>query len=115
MTDPTQANALSTNWGQVIFQSANEMVNNIIIRERVAEIQAKAEVDRERWEKERAEIKTQFMKELEEDAGSAAPKKHDSDKANSDEDAVLVEGGGPGTSGSAVGSKGSARKKKGKK
>lgn len=91
------------------------MVNNTIIRDKVAEIQAQGKVDRERWERERADIQSRFMKELDEDAATDTRKKPDSDKVNSDEDAVLVESGGPAATGMASESKGSAKKKKGKK
>ena len=89
------------------------MVNNISIREKVAEIQAKAKPDRERWDKERANIQSQFMKELDADADAktASAAGGVSDKVNSDEDAVLVEGGGPASSGS----KGGKKKKSGKR
>ncbi|KAL9132151.1 MAG: hypothetical protein Q9217_000085 [Psora testacea] len=114
-----EANALQAGWGQTIFQSANEMVNNAIIREKVAEIQAKAKTDREWWDKERASIQSQFMKELDEDSVTAPEAKTvagatGSDRINSDEDAVLVEGGGPASSGSAAG-KGAKKRKGGKK
>ena len=109
-----QANALATNWGQTIFQSANEMVQNAIIREKVAEIQEKGRADREWWDKERASIQSKFMQELHEEKPVETPKGAASGGVNSDEDAVLVEGGGP-ASGSAPGSKGGTKKKKGKK
>ena len=100
------------------------MVNNAVIREKVAEIQAKAKTAREWWDKERANIQSQFMKELDSDAATGSGPKTAaaaaagnsagaSDKMNSDEDAVLVEGGGPASSGSALGKGG--KKKKGKK
>ena len=119
---PTQANALSPNWGQVIFQSANEMVNNMNLREKVAELQAKGAADRAWWDKERASIQSKFMEELNNESASNVPATAPSgtttpkvatagsDKVNSDEDAVLVEGGGP-----AASSKGGNKKKKGKK
>ena len=111
------------------------MVDNIALRDKVKELQDKAETDRQWWDVERASIQSKFMKELEEDdtsanntnttsttTGAAAAKNSFTaaaggvggmDKVNSDEDAVLVEGGGPGsTPGSA---KGTLKKKKGKK
>ena len=109
-----QANALATNWGQTIFQSANEMVQNAIIREKVAEIQEKGRADREWWDKERASIQSKFMQELDEEKPVEQPKGAASGGVNSDEDAVFVEGGGP-ASGSAPGSRGGTKKKKGKK
>ncbi|MCJ1455239.1 translocation protein S66 [Mycoblastus sanguinarius] len=107
----TEANALAANWGQTIFQSANEMVQNANIRKRVAEIQEKAKADSRQWEKERANIRDKFMEQLEEEVPAKNPKTATSPGVNSDEDAVLVEGGGPAASGSKAGT----RKKKGKK
>ena len=60
----TQANALAPNWGQTIFQSANEMANNALVRQRYEEIQAQAKVDREWWDRKRATTRAEFMKEL---------------------------------------------------
>ena len=97
------------------------MVNNDMIRKKVADIQAKAKTDREWWDKERASIQSQFLKELDDDAASTEAIKGTapgnsgagSEKPNSDEDAVLVEGGGPASLGSAAGK--GAKKRKGKK
>lgn len=121
-----QANALAPNWGSTIFQSANEMVNNELIRKKVADIQAKGKADREWWDKERASIQSKFMKELDEASSvksgtgtgaskSSATPGEKGEKGGSDEDAVLVEGGGPAASGSAASSKGGTKKRKGKK
>lgn len=102
------------------------MVQNQLIRDKVAEIQAQGKSDREWWEQKRATIQSNFMKELDEDTAlgptsgstsSPAPSGSKSastpaEKAGSDEDTVLVEGGGPASSGSA---KGTAKKRKGKK
>ena len=100
------------------------MAANSFIRRRVDEIQSQGRADREWWDAEKASISSNFMKELDQDAGigaNAAVTNGSSkpipstgsvvggDKAGaSDEDAVMVEGGGP-----AVGLKG-ARKGKGK-
>lgn len=109
-----QANALQPNWGQSIFQSANEMHHNAILRDRLAYIQAKGKKDREWWDQEKATIQSNFMRELGEDEkeNSKPAAASLADRAGSDEDAVLVEGGGPATLGA---SKGAARKRKGKK
>ncbi len=111
MTDEltAKANAFAPNWGQSIFQSANEMMNHAIIRNRIEEVQAQAKVERDWWDKRRARIESDFMKELDGGAAVAKPTTP-GEKGGSDEDAVIVEGGGP-----AVGAKGSTRKKKGKK
>ena len=92
------------------------MVNNANLRESIAKIQAKAKVDRQWWDKERADIQSKFMKELDEGTPSPeATKVTAPGTTNSDEDAVLVEGGGPAASGAATGSKGGTKKRKGKK
>lgn len=103
-TDMGQANALTPNWGTTIFQSANEMAANTMFRQKLEEIQSQTESEKAWWEKRRASIQEEFMKEL--DSESAATAK--TSKAGSDEDAVMVEGGGPAATGS-------MRKKKGKK
>lgn len=92
------------------------MVNNNMIRDRVAEIQSKGKADKERWDKERANIQTQFLKELEGDTTkpSSKPTPANSTKPNSDEDAVIVESGGLDAEGSAS-KTGSTKKKKAKK
>jgi translocation protein SEC66 len=120
-SNPLQANALQPGWGASIFQTANEMASNIVIRKRVEDIQAKAKAETEWWEKKRATIQSEFMKELNKGSGNptaptSTPQKHSApavttEKGGSDEDTVFVEGGGP----AAAGAKGSAKKKKGKK
>lgn len=95
-----QANAFAPNWGQVIFQSANEINQNILLKARVAEMQAELDADKTWWENKRAGIQSQFMAELEGDSedaaaaisGSAAGAKK---VGGSEDDAVLVEAGGP--------------------
>jgi len=91
------------------------MVNNYILREKVVETQAKGRADREWWDKERASIQSNFMKELDENTGTDGARVVKLGRGSSDEDAVLVESGGPASSGSAVGSKGGTQKRKGKK
>ena len=92
------------------------MVNNATIRERVAELQAKGRADREWWEKERESISSKFMQELDREAPAESSKSASTGAVNSDEEAVLVEAGGPAAGGSAAGSKGgTVKKRKGKK
>lgn len=132
-----QANALASNWGTIIFQSAHEIVNNEITRHKVATRQAEGKADREWWDKERASIQSNFMAELEESSsaragagasiakGAAAglsarttPKSSalGGERGGSDEDTVLVEGGGPAVLGSTATPKAATTKKrKGKK
>jgi len=59
-----EANALAPNWGQSIFQSANEIAANTLFRNRLDEISAQTDSEKEWWEKRRASISTEFMKEL---------------------------------------------------
>ncbi|KFA64137.1 hypothetical protein S40285_00844 [Stachybotrys chlorohalonatus IBT 40285] len=79
----TEANALVPNWGQFIFQSANEIAANTKLRERLAEIQAQADTEKEWWDKRKSQIQNEFMKELEgsEKSSTTAP---------SEDDTVLV-------------------------
>lgn len=107
-TDYSQANGLHPNWGQTIFQSANEIAANTMFRTRLNEIQAQTESEKAWWEKRRASIQSEFMKEL--DTPSASTLAKTLSKTGSDEDSVLVESGGP-----AASSKGSIGRKRGKK
>lgn len=88
-----QANALAPGWGQVIFQSANEMANNQLARQRMAEIQAQLSQEKEWWEKRKANIQSDFMEELDQDdkAVTAKAVAAATVKGSSDDDAVLVE------------------------
>jgi len=61
-----EANALAPNWGQTIFQSANEIAANTVLRKRLGEITAQTEAEKEWWEKRRASVQEEFMKELDE-------------------------------------------------
>lgn len=100
----SQANALAPNWGQIIFQSANEILANSILKERLDEIQAQTEKEKEWWEKRRTSIKTEFMKELGDDT----------EKVTSGDEPVLVDTNTPSGTPFATPS-GASKKKKGKK
>ncbi|KAK0628432.1 Sec62/63 complex, subunit Sec66 [Bombardia bombarda] len=78
-----EANALVPNWGQTIFQSANEIAANTSLRERVNEIRAQTEAEKEWWEKQRTSIQEGFMKELEQESQSKT--------AGSEDDTVLID------------------------
>ncbi|KAF2096671.1 hypothetical protein NA57DRAFT_67330 [Rhizodiscina lignyota] len=115
-----EANAFAPGWGQNIFQSANEMANNAMIRKRMDELQAQATAEKEWWEKRKATIQTNFMKELDEEksASTLSPTARSvasptgtsaTGKSVSDDDAVIVESGGPKES-----QGGGKKKKKGK-
>lgn len=65
-----------------------------MLRERVTEIQGTAETEKKWWANRRASIQSEFMKELDEDA-AAKNKSATARRRGSEEDAVLVEAGGP--------------------
>ncbi|KAI3328944.1 Sec62/63 complex, subunit Sec66 [Xylariaceae sp. AK1471] len=98
----SEANALAPGWGQTIFQSANEITANIMLRTRLEEIEGRVEADKQWWEKRREAIQKDFMKELEEDSAKG------STKAVSDDEVVHVESSKP------AATPGSSKKKKGK-
>ncbi|KAK3311263.1 Sec62/63 complex, subunit Sec66 [Chaetomium strumarium] len=100
-----EANALVPGWGQIIFQSANEIAANKALRDRLEEIEAQTERDKEWWEKRRASIKREFMKELDEESSEKAQV-----KAGSEDEPVLVDTDTPSATPS-----GASKKKKGKK
>lgn len=108
LTYLSQANAFATNWGQTIFQSANEMNQNILIKQRLTELKEKLEGEREWWDDRRQGIQSDFMKELEMDSDGKLGSLEAAKKNSSDDDAVLVEVGGP------AGAQGAGGKKKGK-
>jgi translocation protein SEC66 len=84
LTVVAQANALAPNWGQTIFQSANEILVNSKMRSHVNEIQTQVESEKQWWEKRRDQIQTDFMKEL--DGSEKSSTKH-----HSEDEAVLVD------------------------
>lgn len=89
------------------------MAANALLRKRIEEIQSQTQSEKEWWEQRRAAIQSDFMREL--DSAPEATEKQPKvsmlgDKVVSDEDAVLIEGGGP-----TAGGKGGGRKRKGKK
>ncbi|KAI0817549.1 Sec62/63 complex, subunit Sec66 [Xylaria sp. FL0064] len=85
----SEANALAPGWGQTIFQSANEIAGNTILRTRLEEIESRMEADKQWWAKRREAIKEDFMKELDEDSAKGSL------KAISDDEAVHVESASP--------------------
>ena len=119
-----QANALAPNWGQTIFQSANEIASNAVLRKRLDEIQAQADSEKEWWEKRRASIQKDFLKELDDDETKAAAAEKTAAAAGStgtankapSEDGVLVDAASSTPSAPAPSTpSGSSKKKKGKK
>ena len=95
-----QANALVPGWGQIIFQSANEIAANKVLRDRLEEIEAQTDKDKEWWEKRRTNIKSDFMKELEAESEQAQA------KAGSEDEAVLVDTDTPSATPSGASNKG---------
>jgi len=102
-----EANALSPNWGQAIFQSANEIAGNTMLRRRLDEIQAQTEAEREWWETRRGQMQSELLRELDaEEAVAAAPAPGANKKkgpaagrsAGSEEDGVLVDANTPAAS-----------------
>jgi len=61
-----EANAYREGWGQIIFQTASEMVNHDRIRLRAAQVSADAEEERKWWDEKRA----RSARELTDGAGS---------------------------------------------
>jgi translocation protein SEC66 len=132
-----EANALAPQWGNHIFQSANEMVNNKMLRDKLDVIKATLPAEKERWDAQRAKARRELEGEgsvssVSKQAGQVktqaqaqavgtqpAPEKAIKAAASSDEDGVIVEspavevptvtGGGGGGGG------GKSKKKKGKK
>lgn len=88
------------------------------MRDRIDEIEAQTEKDKEWWEKRRSNIKTEFMKELEAEAGAEEGQDHEgsekgqanskSSVAGSEDEPVLVETDTP----SAASPSGASKKKK---
>lgn len=73
-----------------------------MLKQRIAEMQAELDADKAWWENKRAGIQEQFMAELEGDSNDAAAAiegvagtKKTKKAGGSDDDAVLVEAGGP--------------------
>lgn len=128
----SEANALHPGWGQIIFQSANEINARASLMDKLEEIEAKTESEKEWWEKRRATIEKDLVQELDNEAGTAAapaatttpvptttvtPATDSPAKASvvaSDDEAVLVDAGVPTASAPPTPS-GGKKKKGGKK
>jgi translocation protein SEC66 len=110
LTQRQQANALVPGWGQIIFQSANEIAANKALRDRLEEIEEQTERDKEWWEKRRSSIKTEFMKELDQEASEEKVQTSKASVAGSEDEPVLVDTDTPSATPS-----GASKKKKGKK
>jgi translocation protein SEC66 len=73
------------------------------------ELQGQVKAEKEWWEKKRASVQAEFMKELETEKSQTNPKVGTTTAKGSDDDTVMVESGGPAEKGH-----GGKKKKKGK-
>jgi translocation protein SEC66 len=123
-----EANALAPGWGQTIFQSASEMVQNRILRERLTGLREGIEEEQRDWEGTRERARRELMgeeaqvgerKKLEEGGVGAAVVPEKVAANTSDEEGVLVEtpenAAAEAGAGGAAGGGGGKKKKKGKK
>lgn len=87
-----------------------------MVRKKIDELQSQTKPEKEWWEKKKARVQAEFMKELEAEKPLASPTSKASTAGSttgkgSDDDAVMVEGGGPADKAQGGGVK---KKKKGK-
>ncbi|CAK7266303.1 Translocation protein S66 [Sporothrix epigloea] len=84
-----EANALVPNWGQFIFQSANAIAANELLRKKLDAVQDKATAEKAWWEKRKAALsesgETNAASKTKTLSSSTAPSK------NSEDDTVLVD------------------------
>ena len=59
----TEANAFAEGWGQMIFQTANEMVNHDRVRERIDRVAEDATGERKWWDERRARSSRELLGE----------------------------------------------------
>ncbi|KAL2889405.1 translocation protein [Ceratocystis lukuohia] len=69
-----EANALAPNWGQSIFQSANEIAANEAFKAKLAEVESQTEADKEWWAKRKLAIKEELLQELDQETPAAEAK-----------------------------------------
>jgi translocation protein SEC66 len=89
----SEANALHAGWGQSVFQSANEMVQNAMMKEKLAAVRSTVEPEKQKWEAQREKSRRELEGETTIER-AAVPEKAAvpvNKAASSDEDAVLVE------------------------
>ncbi|KAK5199156.1 Translocation protein S66 [Exophiala xenobiotica] len=133
-----EANALAPQWGNHIFQSANEMVNNKMLRDKLDVVKASLPAEKERWDAQRetarrelegegsvssvsrqgGQGKTQTQTQAQAVETQPVPEKTIKAAASSDEDGVIVESPAvevPTVTGAGGGGGGKSKKKKGKK
>ena len=118
-----EANALANGWGQTIFQSAGEMVQNRMLREKLDGVKESVPEEKARWEQTRETTRRDFEKELGGSTGrqqnegvptveKARPVSSGTKTGSSDEDAVIVETPGLETGGNVGGGSGGKKKKR---
>ncbi|KAI5798860.1 Sec62/63 complex, subunit Sec66 [Geopyxis carbonaria] len=73
----SEANAYQEGWDQLIFQTANEMVNHDRLRERAEHVEVEAATERKWWDEKRERVRKELMAE--------------ENTNTSDSDGVLVE------------------------
>ncbi|EXJ78332.1 hypothetical protein A1O3_09493 [Capronia epimyces CBS 606.96] len=56
-----EANALAPNWGQTIFQSANEMVQNKVLRDKLDAVKATLPVEKAAWDAQREKSRRELL------------------------------------------------------
>lgn len=56
-----EANAYKEGWGQIIFQTANEMFTHDKLRERAAQVEEQAAVERKWWDAKRARAEKELL------------------------------------------------------
>lgn len=120
-----EANALAPGWGQTIFQSASEMVQNHILKEKLAVHRQGIEEEKMMWNDKKERSRKELMGEAPAEGESAehfAPVAVTAEVGNtvpktgsSDEDGVMVETPENASVASGAGGGGGKKKKKGKK
>jgi translocation protein SEC66 len=58
-----EANAYKEGWGQIIFQTANEMVNNDRLRERAERVAVEGSTERAWWDEKRERASRELMQD----------------------------------------------------
>ena len=133
----TEANALAgpgTNgvqgqaWGQSLFQSAGEVVNQDNLRKAIANIESQRENERVQWMERRQKVRGDFLREVGVDDGENKDNRKEKESEGSEESAVVVEkseemertasigsSGGEGSIGSEGAVAGAKKKKRNKK
>ena len=121
-----EANALAQNWGQVIFQSANEIAANTKLRNKLEEVQAQADTEKT-WGKAKKRMIKKDLLGPEEASKASKPSASSSRRrrksparrsSTSDEDSYLLDPSAPVVSIPAAPStpaNSSSKKKRGKK